>query len=124
MGESHKKPDLYWHGYKTSAGQQYPVDVWICSPIHAEATTANERGESFGLLLRFINTYGQWREWSMPMWLLKGSGEEIRHELLDLGVKMNLNAKMHLSAWLMEQKPKTRIIAATRTDGIPMVQSS
>ncbi|KTD59292.1 hypothetical protein Lsha_1988 [Legionella shakespearei DSM 23087] len=60
----------------------------------------------------------------MPMWLLKGSGEEIRHELLDLGVKMNLNAKMHLSAWLMEQKPKTRIIAATRTDGIPMVQSS
>jgi putative DNA primase/helicase len=115
IGESNKNPGLYWHGYKISAGQQYPVDLWICSPIHAEATTANERGESFGLLLRFINTYGQWREWSMPMWLLKGSGEEMRHELLDLGVKMNLSAKMHLSAWLMEQKPTRRIIAATRT---------
>lgn len=112
---SNKRPGLYWHGYKTSGREQYPVDVWVCSPIHADATTANERGESFGLLLRFMNTYGQWREWSMPMWLLKGSGEEMRHELLDLGVKMNLSAKMHLSAWLMEQKPANRIIAATRT---------
>jgi putative DNA primase/helicase len=115
IGESKKRPGLYWHGLKTIAGQQYPVDLWVCSPIHAIAITANEREESFGLLLRFMNAFGQWREWSMPMWLLKGSGEEMRHELLDLGVKMNLNAKTNLSAWLMEQKPATRITAATRT---------
>ena len=97
--ESNKRPGLYWHGFKTSGKDQYAVDLWICSPIHADATTANERGESFGLLLRFMNTYGKWREWSMPMWLLKGSGEAMRHELLDSGVKMNLNLRKKMKAF-------------------------
>lgn len=109
-----KQPGLYWHGF-TGGKEPKPIDIWICSPIHAEAITANERNESFGLLLRFIQPYGGWREWAMPMHLLKGNGDEIRGELLNLGVRINLDAKKYLNSWLMQQKPKKRIIAASRT---------
>lgn len=51
----------------------------------------------------------------MPMHLLKGNGDEMRGELLQLGIRINLNAKKHFSAWLMQQHPELRIIAATRT---------
>jgi putative DNA primase/helicase len=113
--ESHcKSPGLYWHGF--IGGQEpKPIDIWVCSPIHAEAITADERNESFGLLLRFIQPFGGWREWSMPMHLLKGNGDEMRGELLNLGVRINLDAKKYLNSWLMQQKPERRTIAATRT---------
>ena len=67
-----KPPGLYWHGF-TGGQEPKPIDVWVCSPIHAKAITADERNESFGLLLRFIQPFDGWREWSMPMHLLKGN---------------------------------------------------
>ncbi|MFW2572114.1 DUF927 domain-containing protein [Legionella sp. 29fVS95] len=109
-----KPPGLYWHGF-TGTQEPKPIDIWVCSPIHAEAITADERNESFGLLLRFIQPFGGWREWAMPMHLLKGNGDEMRGELLNLGVRINLDAKKHLNSWLMQQKPERRTIAATRT---------
>ena len=109
-----KKPGLYWHGYGGGKDPQ-EIDIWLSTPIHADAITANERDESFGLLLRFLNSYNNWREWAMPMHLLKGNGDEMRGELLQLGIRININAKKHFSAWLMQQHPKLRIVAATRT---------
>ncbi len=109
-----KLPGLYWHGF-TGGQKPEPIDVWVCSTIHADAVTANERDESFGLLLRFLNPFNKWREWAMPMHLLKGNGDEMRGELLYLGLKINLDAKKHLNAWLMQQKPKRRITAAMHT---------
>ncbi len=107
-----KQPGLYWHGYTT---KQEPIDIWVCTPIHAVSITADVHDESFGLLLRFINPFGNWREWAMPMHLLKGSCDDLRGELLHLGVKINQDAKKHLNGWLMQQRPKTQIIAAMQT---------
>jgi putative DNA primase/helicase len=109
-----KQPGLYWHGY-TGGKEPTPIDIWVCSPIYADAIGANEQDESFGLLLRFMNSFGKWREWAMPMHLLKGNGDEMRGELLNLGVKMNLEAKKHLNTWLMLQHPTNKIISAART---------
>ncbi|KTD14773.1 inner membrane protein [Legionella gratiana] len=114
IGGQSKPPGLYWHGF-TNGQDPKPIDTWVSSPIHANAITADERNESFGLLLRFIQPFGGWREWSMPMHLLKGNGDEMRGELLNLGVRINLDAKKHLNTWLMLQKPQCRTIAATRT---------
>lgn len=111
MNGHSKRPGLYWHGL-TSNGEL--KDTWICSPIHAIAITADEREESFGLVLRFVHSFNKWREWAMPMNMLKGSGEEMRGELLHLGVRMNLEAKKYLNEWLMQQDPKDRVIAAMR----------
>ena len=113
-GGETKPPGLYWHGYGGGKDPQ-DIDIWISTPIHADAITANENDESFGLLLRFLNPYNKWREWAMPMHLLKGNGDEMRGELLQLGIRINLDAKKHFNAWLMLQHPTLRIIAAMRT---------
>ena len=39
----------------------------------------------------------------------------MRGELLNLGVRINLDAKKYLNSWLMLQKPQCRTIAATCT---------
>ncbi|CEG61858.1 DUF927 domain-containing protein [Legionella micdadei] len=113
--EGHQKqPGLYWHGF-TGGQEPKPIDIWVCSPIHSDAISADELNESFGLLLRFIQPFGTWREWAMPMHLLRGNGDEMRGELLNLGVKINLDAKKYLNNWLMQQNPQCRITAASST---------
>lgn len=103
-------PGLYWHGRKeaTEAAPPKETDQWICSPLHADAMTASARDTDHGLLLRFQNAAGRWREWSMPMALLKGSGEELRGELLALGVRIDPASHRLLNAYLMSRYPKRR----------------
>jgi len=115
-GRKHR-PGLYWHSWTKPKGdaEPEPVDEWVCTPIRADAITANERGESFGLLLRFMNPNGQWREWAAPMHLLKGSAEELRGELLNMGVRIDPKKRNLLAQWMMACYPKSRIIAALRT---------
>jgi putative DNA primase/helicase len=111
------KPGLYWHGLKDGTDTAPPkeTDQWICSPLHADAMTCSERDTDHGLLLRFQNAAGRWREWSMPMGLLKGSGEELRGELLNLGVRIDPASHRLLNAYLMSRYPKRRVLAATAT---------
>ena len=111
------RPGLYQHTYAKLGGKSEPepLEKWICTPIHAEAITANEQGESFGLLLRFINPNGQWQEWAAPMHLLKGSAEELRGELLNLGVRIDPSNRTLLTAWMMASYPDERITAALCT---------
>ena len=115
-GHKHR-PGLYWHTWSKPKGdaEPEPIDEWICTPIHSDAITANERGESFGLLLRFMNPNGMWREWAAPMHLLKGSAEELRGELLNMGVRIDPKNRGLLAKWMMASYPKSRIIAALRT---------
>jgi putative DNA primase/helicase len=111
------RPGLYWHGYGKSPqdADPPPVDIWICSPIHAEAITAGEQGADWGMLLRFTDPRGRWKEWAAPMRLLKGSGEDLRGELLDLGVRIDPQHRNRLTEWMMGRYPERRITAATRT---------
>lgn len=111
------RPGLYWHtGSKSpEPGDDPPKDIWVCSPIYAEAITADENDASYGRLLRFINTLGRWREWAMPMQMLKGSGEELRGELLNLGVEIDPKNRNLLNNWLMSRHPERKVVAATRT---------
>ncbi|MFG6137973.1 DUF927 domain-containing protein [Halomonas sp. B23F22_10] len=107
---------LYYHGQRQPKGDgdPEPFDVWVCSPIECLAATHDERGDNHGLLLRFKPPYGAWREWAMPQRLLKGSGEEMRGELLDMGVRINPDAHRWLTKWLAQAAPETKVIAATR----------
>jgi putative DNA primase/helicase len=102
---------LWWHGVK----DEEEIDQWVCSPLHADAMTASDADTEHGLLLRFKNAAGRWREWSMPMALLKGSGEELRGELLALGVRIDPASHRLLNSYLMSRYPKRRVLAATET---------
>ena len=109
------KPGLYWHTEKIRGETKEKIDTWICSPLWADAVTASEKESDFGLLLRFTNANGNEREWSMPMRLLRGSGEELRGELLDLGVRIDPACHKQLNGYLMSRLPERRVLAATAT---------
>ncbi|WP_018648946.1 MULTISPECIES: DUF927 domain-containing protein [unclassified Thioalkalivibrio] len=112
-----RRPGLYWHGWTSPKGDANPepVDDWIASPIHATAQTADSEGNGWGLLLRFMDPLGKWREWAAPLELLAGSGEELRRELLHLGVRIDPRKRNLLSQWIMGQYPGEQVIAATHT---------
>lgn len=109
-------PGLYYHGERQPKGDGEPIpfDVWICSPIECLAATHDERGDNHGLLLRFKSPYGPWRQWAMPLRLLKGSGEEMRGELLDMGVRINPDGFKPLHRWALQCRPYEVVVAATR----------
>ena len=107
---------MYFHGLKENRhGEQKSFDDWLCGPIHAEATTCDEQGKGFGLLLRFMDARGRWKRWAMPMRMLSSDGQELRAELLDMGLRIDPSRHRRLSRWLGSREPKTEIVAATHT---------
>ncbi|HCF2498889.1 TPA: DUF927 domain-containing protein [Pseudomonas aeruginosa] len=110
-GKRSFRAGVWWH---TLSEQGAEVDRFVCSPLRVEAITSD--GDSdFGRLLRFRNSRGQWREWAMPMAMLRGSGEDMRGELLHLGVEIDPDAYRQLSRYIQEQRPERYVTAATRT---------
>ncbi|MDY7114826.1 DUF927 domain-containing protein [Halomonas sp. SSL-5] len=109
-------PGLYFHGQRQPRGdgEPEPFDKRVCSPIECLAATHDERHDNHGLLLRFKPLYGPWRQWAMPLRLLKGSGEEMRGELLDMGVRIEPDAAKELNQWAARQAPGEVVVAATR----------
>ncbi|MEQ1601857.1 MAG: DUF927 domain-containing protein [Methylophilaceae bacterium] len=115
--------EVFNHG-----GIKYPSGVWffgtdkegeptqtrIASPIHVDAITFDGHENNFGRLLRFKNSLGNWRKWAMPMELMRGSADELRGELLNMGVEIDPTAKARnlLSSFLQDRPPKLRIHCA------------
>ncbi|HAT1775836.1 DUF927 domain-containing protein [Legionella pneumophila] len=106
------KPGLYYHNLDK---YNNPEDIWICTPIHVDAFTCNEHGGDWGMLLRAINPDGQWKEWTMPNYLLKGGGEEIRGELLAMGVRISPEATRYFLRWLSSCHSLRRMVAVRVT---------
>ena len=88
------------------------IQQWICSPLHIEAVSFDGQDNNFGRLLRFKNTLGRWREWAMPMELLRGAGDDLRGELLAMGVAIDPHAKNLLAQYLQANTPKRRVHCA------------
>jgi putative DNA primase/helicase len=89
--------------------------AFVCSPIYIDGVTNTEDGRYFGRLLRFRDTLGRWREWAMPMELLRGSCEELRGELLAAGVEIDQRNRQKIADYLQWETPRKVITAATRT---------
>ncbi|AFL73544.1 DUF927 domain-containing protein [Thiocystis violascens] len=112
-GQDKRRPGVYYHGRdKNELGEAVRTDEWLCGPLILEATTFDRRNESFGRLLRFRDVRGNWHEWNMPMHLLRGSCEELRGELLDLGLEINPNSRGKLANYLLHKAPKREVTAA------------
>lgn len=107
-------PGVWLHESRNSDEDAAPRNRWICSPLHVDAITNCDGGE-FGRLLRFRTSLGRWREWVMPMRLLKGGGEELRGELLDMGVEIDPDAFRLLNRYIQSQHPRREVITASAT---------
>ncbi len=110
-GGGRKLPSGVWYT-RTGKSDDEPIEIWICSPVHVDAITADEQENNFGRLLRLRNSRGNWRTWSMPMELLRGSGDEMRGELLAMGVEINPQAKDQLAIYLQSQHPDRHVHCA------------
>ncbi len=112
-GKNRRRPGVYWHSLDDEDGTQRRIDEWLCGPILIEAVTADRRGVSYGRLLRVRDVRGHWHAWNMPMSMLKGSCEELRGELLDMGLEVDHKAfRNRLPQYLMHKPPKRNVIAA------------
>lgn len=93
-----------------------PRNQWICGPLHIDALTRDAQDNNFGRLLRFKNSLNVWRQWAMPMELLRGDGADLRGELLAMGLEMDSKgAREHLPSYLQNRTPKRRMLAASQT---------
>lgn len=110
------RPGVWHFGAKPGTDKALPTTTqqWVCSPLHIEAVTFDSSDSNFGRLLRFRNTTGRWREWSMPMDLLRGAGDDLRGELLAMGVHIDPVAHRLLGQYLQWREPKRRMHCATQ----------
>lgn len=107
---------VYWHerlSDKEDASAKSKSDIFICGPLHLEAQTADTAGNSYGRLLRFETTRGIWRQYSLPMHLLRSDGAEVRGELLDMGLAINPDQRQRLNQYLQGQVPARLATCAT-----------
>jgi len=102
------RPGVWWFSFKEGKESITPTEDWVCSPLYVDAVTHDDQQHNFGRLLRFKNTLGRWREWAMPMELLKASGDELRGELLAMGVQIDPNGHRLLGRYLQAITPKRR----------------
>ena len=89
-----------------------PVDTWVCGPLHKEAQTFDASENNFGRLLRFRTTAGRWRQWAMPMELLRGDGADLRGELLAMGLELDPQQRHALARYLQDRTPHKRVRCA------------
>ncbi len=109
------RPGVYHCGMTEEKKDSLPMpfETWFCSPLHIDAVTFDGQSNNFGRLLRFKNSLGRWREWSMPMELLAGDGSALRGELLAMGVELDpYKARQQLPAYLQREHPKRQMHCA------------
>jgi uncharacterized protein (DUF927 family) len=89
---------------------------WLCSPLHVQARTRDEDGMEWGRLLEVVDADGQAKRWAMPMSLLKGSGDDLRGELLSMGLDIapGLRARNRLHEYLTTARPDARARCVSR----------
>ncbi len=106
------KPGVWLFSMTSPKGDALPepVETWVCGPLHIEAQTADSNGNAYGRLLRFRTTRGQWRTWAMPMRTLSGNGEELRGELMDMGLTVNPRQKPLVAQYLQHKEPRRQML--------------
>jgi len=111
------KPGVYYHYMKEGKENALPqvIDAWICSPLYVDAITLDQYSNNYGRFLQFKTELGQWRNRAMPMAMLKGSGEELRGELLSIGATLDVRNKLALLQYISAQHPKETLEIATHT---------
>jgi len=108
------RPGVYMHGMSAAKkdAPSVPVDSWVCGPLHIDAQTFDGADNNFGRLLRFKTTAGRWRQWAMPMELLRGDGADLRGELLAMGLELDPQQRHALARYLQDRPPHKRVRCA------------
>lgn len=90
---------------------------WICSPLEIQALVRDQGSENWGRLLAFRDADQHLHTWAMPMEMLRGSGEELRGELLRQGLHISYGRKARelLTDYITSSEPKLRACCVGKT---------
>ncbi len=90
---------------------------WICSRLDVAGLTRDAESANWGRVLEFPDADGKLHVWSMPMEMLRGGGEDLRGELLRLGLEIapGTKARNRLAEYITTAKPNARARCVTRT---------
>lgn len=91
IGRSTLRPGVYFHDKRGDLC----IDEWLATPVQVAARIINVDDGSHGRLIRYSTPNGS-GEWTMPMELLAGSGEEIRRELLRRGAVISTDNRCRM----------------------------
>ena len=113
-GPTKYRAGVWYFGTKAGKGDAPPtlIEQWVCSPLYVAAVTFDRQEGNFGRLLRFKNTLGKWRTWAMPMEMLRGAGDELRGELLAMGVQIDPSGHRALGQYLQSITPSRKVRCA------------
>jgi putative DNA primase/helicase len=94
-----RKPGVYHEEANPDGGTSL---TWVCSLLEVIGLNRDVDSEAWGILLRVTDSDGVKHEWAMPASLLAGRGDEMRGELLDLGLRISPTnaAREHLVAYV------------------------
>jgi uncharacterized protein (DUF927 family) len=89
----------------------------VCSKLEITALVRDKASENWGRLLEITDADGYVHSWAMPMEMLKGGGDELRGELLRLGLEISPGMRIRnlLIEYITLTKPETRARCVTRT---------
>jgi putative DNA primase/helicase len=113
-GPTKYRAGVWYFGTKAGKGDAPPtlIEQWVCSPLYVAAVTFDRQEGNFGRLLRLKNTLGKWRTWAMPMEMLRGAGDELRGELLAMGVQIDPSGHRVLGQYLQSITPSRKVRCA------------
>lgn len=72
--------------FRTEDREGNPEWHWLCSPFKVLALTREGDDQEWGRLVEVIDPDGNAHRWAMPMRALRGSGDDLRGELLAMGL--------------------------------------
>ena len=72
--------------FRTEDKDGNPEWHWLCSPLKVLALTREGDDQEWGRLVEVRDPDGNVHRWAMPMRLLRGSGDDLRGELLSMGL--------------------------------------
>ena len=112
---THRAGVWYFGIRERNNGEPELTQVWICAPLYMDAVTHDPQENNFGRLLRFRTTTGKWREWAMPMELLKADGADLRGALLSMGLELDPDKRSSLTRYLLSLVPRKRVRCCLQT---------
>ena len=110
-------------GFRLSSGGVFAIDptgekddIFICSRLEITACTRNTEGEEWGPLLEWNDRDALRHQWSMPMSILSGDGNELRGRLLSGGLEISPNRKARelLTTYIQTAKPEGKARCVSR----------
>lgn len=116
VGDTSYRAGVWYFGMRQRGNDTpIPYDQWVCSPLHVEAVTADQRGENVGRLLKFRGLQGQgWREQAIPMAMLSGDCADVRALLMSMGLETSLSGRNLLTEFLLRPAPKRKVRCVTQ----------